>query len=374
MSTETLYLKDFEHRPGFHPEIELLVTIKSFDLQAIRKRYIESRKRAKSGNHRTGSVARRQPSEGGVARVRLQNSQIDSEVLAKLIEPRGIAVGQNRLAIAAEDRILRSGLAPIRYPWFSYLHTVAFHPTNPDRIVVSSSGFDAFFEFEWEEDQPCREWFAWEHGFDTGSDRDGNPIILTRSAARAAEAQAEGLACMLIPDPPQEAVPTAQRAAFINSVDYNHDGSGFLATFFHEGAVFEIGTDRKAVKRIEGLKNPHGGRVNAEHLMATSTGTGEIVVQKNGDQLRYHFDGLEGKPPELEGLEWIQNSALAGTNSSLIIAIDSNRTSFVLFDTELKCYDRIPYNPDWAVQDLAVIPNNANDSDELLEAARRMFS
>ena len=371
MNSETLYLKDFEHRPGFHPEIELLITVKSFNLQAIRKRYIESRKRAKSGNHRTGSVARRQPSEGGVARVRLQNGQIESEVLGKLIEPRGIAVRENRFAIAAENRILLSDLQAIRYPWFSYLHTVAFHPTNPDRMVVSSSGFDAFFEFEWGSDQPCLEWFAWEHGFDTGSDPDGNPIILTRSAERAAQASAEGKACMLIPDPPVEAVPTAQRAAFINSVDYNHDGSGFLATFFHEGAVFEIGANKQAVRKIEGLKNPHGGKANSADLMATSTGTGEIVIQKIDRQIRYHFDGLEGKPPELDDLEWIQNSALASADSSLIIAIDSNRTSFVLFDTEQECYDRIPYNPDWAVQDLAVIQE---DSEELLKAARRMLS
>ena len=64
--------------------IELLVAVKSFNLQEIRKRYLSSQKRS-----RTGSVERREPALGGIVYLKIENSEIiEEKILAKLTEPR----------------------------------------------------------------------------------------------------------------------------------------------------------------------------------------------------------------------------------------------------------------------------------------------
>ena len=47
-------LSQFQRDHSFYGELNLLLTVKSFDLQAIRKRYLASKK-----NKRAGSVERR---------------------------------------------------------------------------------------------------------------------------------------------------------------------------------------------------------------------------------------------------------------------------------------------------------------------------
>ena len=46
-------------------------------------------------------------------------------------------------------------------------------------------------------------------------------------------------------------------------------------------------------------------------------------------------------------MEWLQNSKI----NDFIVTIDSDRTSFVIFHRK-QLYDIIPYNDNWAVQDL----------------------
>ncbi len=64
-----LDLSTYQQDDSFYGEVELVCTIKSFDLQAIRKRYLESRKK-KSG--KIGSVERREIAEGGVVRLKIK--------------------------------------------------------------------------------------------------------------------------------------------------------------------------------------------------------------------------------------------------------------------------------------------------------------
>ena len=86
--------------------------------------------------------------------------------------------------------------------------------------------------------------------------------------------------------------------------------------------------------------------------MATSTNSGEVVLKHGQEEFRYFFNNLKGKPSEIANMEWLQNSKRISEH--LYLTIDSNRTSFILFDTKIKCYDVIPYNDNWAVQDLAM--------------------
>ena len=111
----------------------------------------------------------------------------------------------------------------------------------------------------------------------------------------------------------------------------------------------------KATRVVGGLKNPHGGARFAGGFLATSTASGEVVVRTADAEDRYAFGDLPGKPEELGELEWVQNAA---AREGVLVAIDSNRTAFVVFDPERRLYDLIAYDPDWAVQDLAFAPRD----------------
>ncbi|MEM9022167.1 MAG: hypothetical protein AAGB22_00400, partial [Bacteroidota bacterium] len=256
MITEHIAITRFAQDASFYGRIELLLTVKSFELDKIRERYLQSRQ---SGSGRRGSANRREAGIGGVAHVVIEQGKlVHREVLAKLKEPRGIAAQGERLAISAENEVfvLGDAVQTLRNPWFSYIHTLDFSVDN--RLLVSSSGFDALFEYDLATGAPTMEWFAWEHGFNRGKDPEtGAPVLLTRVPLEDSSQQH-----LLINDPATQVLPTAMRAAFINSVVYDTNAPDtLLATFFHEGAVYAIDRNSGAAAQVLGeLTTPHGGR------------------------------------------------------------------------------------------------------------------
>lgn len=356
MKENILDLNTFSRDSTFYGEINLLLTVKSFDLQAIRKRYIASRAN-KSG--KAGSVERREPTEGGIVSLKLENGTIkDDSILCKVFEPRGIDLNQNNFAFAAENRIYivseKGESTDFTNPWFSYIHTVQFHPGNLNQILVSSSGYDLIQEYDYTSNELLFEWFAWENGFDKGFDPElQKEIVLTRNRSFAEQLAQNNTPYYLVENPEEDYLPTAKRAAFINSVTYHPDiPDRLLATFFHEGKVIQINKSDNSIKSlIQGLKNPHGGHVYGKNVLATSTASGEIVIANEIQQSRISFKNLPGKPSELENLEWIQNTLSVDNH---LVAIDSNRSSFTIINLKERLYDQIPYNNNWAIQDLVL--------------------
>ena len=143
------------------------------------------------------------------------------------------------------------------------------------------------------------------------------------------------------------------RAAFINSVSYSRREQGkIVATLFHEGeSILVDQSSNKTIDHLSGLSNPHGAWQFSDIDMISNTSTGEIVLKKGNLEQRFSLSELPYKHPEMEGKEWLQNSIM---HDGLIISIDSNRTSLVIFDPEKKTYNQIPYNADWAVQDMVI--------------------
>ena len=87
-------ISKFQRDSSFYGQVDLLLTVKSFDLQAIRKRYLETKK-----NKRSGSTQRRKPALGGVVSLSLNKGKLfNDEVLSQLKEPRGIDFLNNKLA------------------------------------------------------------------------------------------------------------------------------------------------------------------------------------------------------------------------------------------------------------------------------------
>ncbi|MFW5916406.1 MAG: hypothetical protein ACOCTM_02930 [Bacteroidota bacterium] len=363
MKTNSVDLSAYKKKHSFYPEIRLLITIKSFNLQAIRERYLKSRNKK---SKRTGSVNRRETAIGGLAEITLKKGEISHQkIVAKLPEPRGIDSQEDITAFSSENKVhvlYKDHLKTLTNPWFSYIHTVDIDRKEKQKILISSSGFDCIFEYSIISQQKTHEWFAWENGFDHGIDpENGEKLYLTRNKETAAEYEREGKHYILIDDPVNQVLPTAKRAAFIKSVVYDPlDRENIIATFFHEGAVYQIKRNSgKTEKILDGLVNPHGGmKLKSGSIMGTSTKGGEVVIREKEIQYHYDFSRIPGKPDFLSDFEWIQNSIV--TREGNILAIDSNRNSFVIFNPEKKLIDFIPYDENWAVQD--VIETSADDN------------
>lgn len=360
--SEHIDLNSFERDSDFYNEIQLVVTIKSFDLQAIRSRYIKSKANV-SG--KAGSVERRAVSLGGVAKLNIAKGKIEeTKVVGELSEPRGIDYKPGRFAVSLENQvyIFKAGdNYKISNPWFSYIHTVDFHHEDENRILVTSSGFECLHEYDFSTSQLEWDWFAWDHGLNEANNpADNSSILLTRNLEEAKKLETEGKAYMLISDPKTDHLPTAKRAAFINTARYDSSNSeSIFLTLFHEGStrlMNKINGESKII--IDGMKSPHGSHRFAENsIIATNTAGGSVILLEGEERTSIDFQNLPSKDPVLGETEWLQNSIRFG---SLIITIDSNRNSLVIFDVQQKKYDLLPYNNNWAVQDLMVY-NSSNE-------------
>ena len=352
-------ISQFRRDSSFYGELNLLLTVKSFDLQAIRKRYLASKK-----NNRVGSVERRKVALGGIVSVSLKNGQsLEERVLSILKEPRGIHFYKGKLAISSENKayVLTDTIHVIQNDWFSYIHTVEFSPFKDVNLLISSSGYDCIFEYNWKQKTCEWEWFAWENGMCQGKDPETkNPLYLTRDKKQFNRWNKEGVKSLLIDDPLTQILPTAKRAAFINSVSYHQSKEGvLLATLFHQGSVAYINQKTGQIAVVmDGLRNPHGGWQSKNILMATSTASGEVRLNDDA----FIFQNLANKPVELGEMEWLQNSKKI---KDFIVTIDSNRTSFVVFHPEKQLYDIIPFNDNWAVQDMVEGELSAIQIDQL---------
>lgn len=349
-------IADFRLDPGLGSGLKLMLTVKSFDLDTIRKRYVASRKN-KSG--RAGSVERREPAMGGLCEVELGEGILKSSgILKEMKEPRGIAKNEKYLAYSSENRVvIQSGAEELilENPWFSFIHALDFSPNDPDRLLISSSGFDCIFEYNVTTGKKTWEWFAWEHfkndALDPGTKE---AVYLTRNPEEHKQWTHDGKQVKLIDDPVGTYLPTAMRAAFINSVTYSRRSKGkVIATLFHEGKSIVIDMEsNQSTDHIIGLSNPHGAWQMKDFDMASSTTGGKVIMVEGDSEIHYDLAHLPGKHLEMEGKEWLQNAIHA---NGLIICIDSNRTSIVLFDANDKKYNCIPFNTDWAVQDLILV-------------------
>ena len=363
MKTKYIDLSSFDHYPEYFGDRRLAVTIKSFDLQAIRARYLAS-KQNKSG--RRGSVERREAGIGGVAYVEINRGRLQPEMIHRMKEPRGVDAVNERFAVAAEDTVFvfDSGETyQLQYPWFSYIHTIAFSPHRDHTLLVASSGLDCIFEFDYRSGQLLWEWFAWENGFNKSFDSEGKEQYLCRTLEEKRALEEQGKNAIWIKDPVQDSLPTAQRAAFINSVAYSKESDTVLATFFHEGKLFSINrATGQATSLISDMRSPHGGKDLGKAHLATSTATGEVVIRHASLEQRFRFHKLPNKAHESGTAEWLQNTIEDG---DIFITIDSNRNAFVLFDPEAQKYALVPYDSNWAVQDLVSISFDAKQLHEL---------
>ena len=345
--------------------IELLVAVKSFNLHAIRKRYLSSQKRSK-----TGSVERREPALGGIVYLKIEQGEIvEEKILAKLTEPRGIDFKNGLLALSSENQIFifdlnKNKIEAIEDNWLSYIHTVKFN-TQSNKILVSSSGVDTIMEFDLQTKKKIWQWLAWEEGYNKGiNPKTKTEHILTNSIQKAKQLAASKTNFILITDPQKENLPTALRAAFINSAEYYSDNE-ILITLFHEGVVKMINRKTKKLETIiTGLKKPHGGMKFRNKFLVTDTANGKILIKDGVDEYGFNFNNLKGKDENMKHLEWLQTSHY---NDDSIITVDSNRMNFTFFNHVSRKKTHVAFNKSWAVQDFVILPASQIESLQVIE-------
>lgn len=351
----------FRRSNSFYPRISCLATVKSFDLQSIRKRYLESKKRGQ----KSGSVERRKVGLGGLVSFNLYNGSLqDVNLLTKIKEPRGIDFLNSSTALSSENVVYvqnKNKTYKIENEWFSYIHTTKFNPFDERKILIASSGFDLIFEYDFITQSKTFEWCAWENGLQQTIDPlSGEKVFLTREPAEKELLMKKNCSSILIQNPRRESLPTAMRAAFINSVAYHpNDENKILATLFHKGQVIEI--DRRSGQFeivIDQLSHPHGGAFVKDQYVATSTASGEVFIEDSSEKKIFDFRALAGKPQELSRQSWLQNTLFL--SKKLMIVIDSNRTQFHIIDLHSELIDSIRYDENWAVQDIIQTSDQAN--------------
>lgn len=352
-SAQSVDLGDFEVDEAFFDASDLLLTVKSFNLREIRRRYLKSKSRSK-----TGSVERREPAMGGLVSVHIEEGDITSQtILGKYTEARGIGVRNGKIAFSSEDEIyIFSGdsghPAVISHPWLSYVHTVKFNE-DASRLLVASSGVDSLLEFDVDTGVCVWEWVAWEHGLQRGENPEtGKLHYLTRDTAEAEQLESDGKKVLLIQNPGEEKLPTAMRAAFTNSAEYEMADS-VIATFFHFGEVRRIDRSTGEMETIiSGLEKPHGGMPYHSGYLATDTAGGRVVQQATNGMNEFLFTRLPGKAEAVQNLEWLQTSHW---DEEQIVTVDSNRTNLTFYSPAHRKRMHVQYNPDWAVQDFIFV-------------------
>lgn len=360
MKTIRYNVNDFKEDPQHFNRTELVLTVKSFNLLAIRKRYLQSRSRSKSG-----SVERRRPAQGGIVYLAIDNGTlVDFEILAKLRESRGIDIYGDRIALSSENRIYifsRNNQKPqiIDHPWLSYIHTVRFN-SDASKLLVSSSGLDSLLEFDLNQGSTCWEWIAWEYGYNEGENPEtGQKHILTRHATEAQRLKNKGRNVIHITSDGKQSLPTALRAAFMNSAEYSKDDK-VLATLFHHGTVIEISKTTNAWKIIyQGMSKPHGGMPVDDRFIVTDTGGGRVILWEDAFNMVYDYSALPGKSIDLDALEWLQFSRL---RDNTIITIDSNRNAIIFIDIQAKKRMSLSYDNNWAIQEFTYMTNDSKDT------------
>ena len=331
---------------------DFLVAVKSFDIEAIRRRHMANPK---------GSFTRRPPAVGGLCHLVVRGGVPDFKMLAEVRECRGVSVEDGFLAVSAEDEVIVVGhdsLKVFRNPWFSYIHTVRL--AEGRRVLVASAGWDRVIELSTSDGKVLGEWIAWEHGCSGGKDSLGWPTRLTRDPEVAERCWNRGERARLCADP-KDILPTGCRATSISSAEY--DGETWVLTLFRQGEVISVRQDGHSKMLMEGLASPHNGQVKDGVVWAADTGRGRVL----GLGARpYEFD-FSSLPGNLHApVEWLQSFCWCEDGS--LAAVDSNRNAIWLVGMTMR--QRVPIPEGWAVQEIVPCPPGAMP---LVERVKEVF-
>ena len=354
----------FKYDPGLARHEEVMLTVKT-TLQ-LEKNDFQAEHLKRPSPEVFGRIVARPYVLGMIASFSLAHDRfdwtlIDSKWAFSVIEPYGVHVKGNKLALATANSVrlidMDTGEGRLcQNPWLNQAHTVEFS-ADGRRLLVGSAGFDAVFEFDTASGEVVWEWFAWDHGFD----RSKLGHYVARSATKHKTLAAMGHEVIFVDDPAKYefGIPTRQKPAHLNSAGYD-SSTKILVTLFHQGAGYVV--DRQtgeAQQVISGLINPHKlSRRKRGGYFISDTRRGKLIFLDK--RYRPHYEiALAGTPgiarsPQLS--EYLQNTT--ELRKDLFACIDIHRSTLWLIDVKRRRYRGIKFPVEWSVHDVTSLGRN----------------
>lgn len=275
------------------------------------------------------------------------------------LEPYCIDIFDNLMALCGGNYVeivnIHNGVKrSFTHPWLRQAHSVQFSQDGR-RLLVSSSGFDAVFEFDVASGKTCWEWFAWDNGLDQS--RLGEYYVRTRERAESLSAQ--GHKVVLVDDPAQYelGIPTRFCPVHINGAFYDRE-ENVLVTLFQQGAAIRVDKASGATTDIaSGLVNPHKLHPRSEGgYYVADTRRGELLLLDDDYQVERRIS-LRTAPGEVRSptlTEFLQS--VSEVEDGLFACVDIHRSTLWLIDVNARRYRGVTFPREWSVHDIALNP------------------
>lgn len=335
-------------------EVQLLLQLKGFNrLERLERRD----KQVQKGQ--SGSSTQRAVAQGAVIHFGLIGNSEHVDQLQQyhhfsLLDSRGVALQRDGTALVGSvNAIYQLNLVTgemsqklIESPWLAFVHSLAISPSG-ERMIVLSSGFDRIIEVDIDSGRVNREWIAWQHGYNRSND--GQTVVMAAADGSIVDGHT------LIINSPDDypgglGLPPNLRTAFPNSAIYLNDHE-LLVTLFHHGMV-KINLETGETSSIDdALAHAHAIHRTDHGFIVADTAHGcAIEYNELFERTRViDFSAMEGLSPETNGRQWLQFIAPYGNGQ--YVAVDSNRHQVVFIDMLNRCIRKLPYNPNWVVQE-----------------------
>ncbi len=281
----------------------------------------------------------------------------DAEWGFSALEPYCVDIHGNLIALCGGNYVeivdMDSGaMRSFAHPWLRQAHSVQFSGDGR-RLLVSSSGFDAIFEFDVSTGQTCWEWFAWDNGFDQS--RLGDYYVRTRERGEALAAQ--GHKVVVVDDPTQYelGIPTRFCPVHINGAFYDR-AENVLMTMFQQGAAIHVDkATGKATDIASGLVNPHKfhpRRGGGYYVADTRRGELQLLADDFQVERRISLRTAPGTVRSASLTEFLQS--VSELDEGLFACVDIHRCTLWLIDVNARRYRGVSFPREWSVHDVAL--------------------
>ncbi len=352
-------LNEFKKMEDIIEPMEAMLVVKSQD-QALRRAKLISQ--LKEG--RIGRMKPRPISEGLLVNCRLHaggDNIINTENASwvrRFPEPRHmVPCSRNSFLLTEIGKINLIGpegsvLDSFTHPYFAFLHTVELNASR-DRILVTSSGYDAIIEIDLNTKNETWSWFGWDHGFNPNEDG----VYFTNTRKKSELLARRGLNARYI-DPGEyneQGLLTAARTTHPNAAIYNpyKEESTVVASLGRKGRIIEIekSTGKYSLLIDSLAPMPHGITPYNGGWIITNTTEGELWMLDEDFNIQQQIivNRLSGKPEVALQYEWLQ--LVKAIDRDTFVGLDANR-GIIIFDLAARCYSILHPDPNWCIQDI----------------------
>lgn len=265
------------------------------------------------------------------------------------------------------------------------LHTIQFHPTDPDLILLSITGLDRVMEMNIRTGEATWEWCPWHHGLhtnghgltilDRGDSLPDFPITKRVSVLEADEAkrrvnknirpnadeiwihqvELSGL-------PERLGLQKWERVKLINSAYYADGGEKVTITFWQTAeavCVDRLTADYSFVATdLGGCPHTLKQANNAYYLSDTSAG--RVIRYNSCFEQEMEIDFTQCPLPagvEADSPEWVQNTH--PISEDLLATIDFRRNRVVVWNPDARLYSVYSVSDEWVLQSLKPVHSSS---------------